>query len=141
MSEPIGFCEGRFYMLSNFSAHQVVYEGVRYATSEHAYQAAKFSDLVQREKIMQAPSAFLAREYGQSLDGRVESFDKIGVIKNIMREKMVQHDDVRKALRATGDAEILKNHPDDDGFWGMGPDGSGQNNMGKIWMELRAEII
>lgn len=137
----IGFYEGAYYSLSNFSAHQVVYEGQMYATAEYAYQVAKFSDPVQREKIKHASSAWLAREYGQSHEGRTPNFDKVVVIKNIMRLKLQQHEDVERALRTTGDAIILKNHPEDDGFWGTGRDGLGQNIMGKIWMELRAEIL
>ena len=141
MRKKIGFYEGDYYGLSNFSAHQVLYDDVLYVTSEHAYQVAKFSDPAQREKIKNALSPFLAREYGQSADGRTKNFDKVGVMKKIMRAKLQQHDDVRHMLLATGDAEILKNHPGDDGYWGVGPDGRGQNIMGNIWMELRNEII
>lgn len=140
MSEQVGFYEGDLYGLSNFSAHEVVYEGVLYATAEHAYQVAKFSDSAQREKIRSATSAFLAREYGQSPFGRTENFDKVGVMKAIMRAKLQQHVDVQEMLRKTGDAEILKNHPGDEGYWGTGPDGRGANVMGKIWMELHAEL-
>ncbi|OGH62816.1 MAG: hypothetical protein A2848_00495 [Candidatus Magasanikbacteria bacterium RIFCSPHIGHO2_01_FULL_50_8] len=140
MNNQIGFYEGDFYSLSNFSAHEVVIEGVTYATAEHAYQVLKFSDSAQREKIKGAASAWLAREFGQSKKGRVENFDKIAVIKEIMRAKLLQHEDVRAALIKTGDSIILKNHPGDDGFWGCGADGTGQNVMGKIWMELRNEV-
>lgn len=139
MAAPVNFWEGKYYLLSNFSAHEVEYLGVRYKTAEHAYQVAKFQEATQRERIAQAPSAFLAREYGQDLVGRVADFDKVGVMKAIMRAKLEQHVDVRAALLETGDADIRKNHPEDD-YWGTGSDGDGQNVMGKIWMELRDEL-
>lgn len=56
--DKIGFYEGRFYILSNFSAHEVEYGGVVYATSEHAYQVAKFRDPETREKIKNAAGEF-----------------------------------------------------------------------------------
>lgn len=138
--QAVGFFEGRLYSLSNFSAHQVTYEGVEYMTAEHAYQVLKFADPNQRQKIKDAPSAFLARQLGQTKKGRTPDFDKVAVMKEIMRAKMRQHQDVREALLSTGSATIFKDHPDDDGFWGSGRDGKGQNVMGKIWMELRDEL-
>jgi len=135
----IGFYEGPYYMLSNFSAHELEYNGEIYKTSEHAYQVAKFVDPDMREKIKHAPSAFLAREYGQSKEGRTPDFDKVAEMKKIMRAKMEQHEDVRKALLATGEAIIEKNYPTAY-FWGTGEDGSGENVMGQIWMELREEL-
>lgn len=134
----VNFWEGKYYLLSNFSAHEVEYLGVRYKTAEHAYQVAKFEGATQRERIAQAPSAFLAREYGQEQEGRMQDFDKVGVMKTIMRAKLEQHADVLAALLETGDAEIRKNHPE-DAYWGTGADGAGENIMGKIWMELRDE--
>ncbi|TAL20189.1 NADAR family protein [Patescibacteria group bacterium] len=138
-TEKIKFYEGSYYLLSNFSAHKVEYKGVLYMTAEHAYQVAKFKNPIVRKKIKEAPSAYLAREYGQLQTGRKENFDKVTVMKEIMRAKLCQHRDVRELLRQTGNAEIEKNHPDDY-FWGTGTDSNGQNIMGKIWMELRKKL-
>lgn len=135
----IQFYEGPYYLLSNFSAHQVEYGGEVYMTSEHAYQAAKFEDPDRRRQIANAPSAYLAREFGQAEAGRKLHFDKVAVMKEIMRAKMVQHEDVQRMLEETGDAILEKNHPDDS-YWGTGADGKGENVMGNIWMELREEL-
>lgn len=59
-------------------------------------------------------------------------------MKEILRAKIAQHDDVRSALRETGTDEIVKEEPLDP-YWGTGPDGNGRNELGKLWMELRAE--
>ncbi len=135
----IKFYEGPFYLLSNFSAHKVVFEGEEYMTSEHAYQVSKFSDIEIRKKIKEAPSAFLAREYGGSKNGRKEPFDKVSVMEKVMKAKLEQHDDVKRMLIKTADKIIEKNHPEDY-FWGTGENGSGENMMGKIWMKIRKEI-
>lgn len=136
----IGFFEGPWTCLSNFSAHKVVFEGEEYQTAEHAYQVAKFSDPEVRRRIRMAPSAYLARQYGQTEAGRAAPFDKVAVIKSVMRAKFLQHEDVQRALRASGSAVIEKNIIDCS-FWGTGPDGTGQNVLGKIWMELRDEFF
>jgi predicted NAD-dependent protein-ADP-ribosyltransferase YbiA (DUF1768 family) len=83
----IHFYEGSFASLSNFSAHTVTYNGTTHMTAGHAYQTAEFVDVDTQNKIISAPSAFLAREYGQVAEGRTLEFDKISVMKEIMRAK------------------------------------------------------
>jgi hypothetical protein len=51
----------------------------------------------------------------------------------------MRHADVREALLATCDAEIVE-HTSNDRYWGNGGDGSGRNMLGKILMEVRAEL-
>lgn len=136
----VKFYEGEFAPLSNFSAHQVRYKGVLYFTAEHAYQCQKFNDKKTQEKIRKAPSAFLARELGQITRGRKENFDKVVVMKEIMRSKLLAHTEIQSLLKKTGKKEIIKNHPLDS-FWGTGKHGKGDNMMGKIWMELREEFF
>lgn len=58
----------------------------------------------------------------------------------IIHEKAKQHEEVRVKLLETGDVEIIENSTDDF-FWGCGNDGTGQNNMGKIWMQIRNELV
>ncbi len=110
-------------------------------TAEHAYQVAKFSDSQMKEKIRLAPSAYLAREWAQVKEGRRSDWEeeKVKVMKEIMKAKVLQHEDVLNALRSTDNKVIEKNHPLDF-FWGTGEDGSGKNVMGKIWMEIREEL-
>ena len=64
-------------------------------------------------------------------------------MKSLMRAKAEQHEEVRKALIDSGDLVIVKHidtYPPGDGFWDDGLDGKGENQMGKIWMELRDEF-
>jgi predicted NAD-dependent protein-ADP-ribosyltransferase YbiA (DUF1768 family) len=44
-----------------------------------------------------------------------------------------------KCLLETGDREIIENSPVDS-YWGIGPDGRGENMVGKILMRLRKEL-
>ena len=61
-------------------------------------------------------------------------------LQSIILEKVKQHAEVRDALIATGDEEIVEENPDDD-FWGTGKDGRGENQTGKILMRIRNELL
>ncbi len=64
-------------------------------------------------------------------------------MKDLMRAKALQHQDVRKALLGTEDAQVVKHittYPPGDGFWDDGEHGEGKNEIGKIWMEIREEL-
>jgi predicted NAD-dependent protein-ADP-ribosyltransferase YbiA (DUF1768 family) len=58
---------------------------------------------------------------------------------NILRLKLAQHEYVRRKLLATGDRDLIEDSWRDD-FWGWGPNRDGQNMLGKLWMEIRAEL-
>jgi ribA/ribD-fused uncharacterized protein len=53
--------------------------------------------------------------------------------------KFTQHDDLKKVLLDTGDAELIEDTTSDY-YWGNGTNGTGKNMLGKILMETR-EII
>ncbi len=138
---PIHFYEVRAYWLSNFSSFAVYYQGVHFQTSEHAYQAAKF---VVGTAAWNG-SAFATSAHESMLSARRNSHcqwpdwehRKIAVMKEIVAAKLSQHDYIQKKLRETGNRELIEVSPVDS-FWGWGPNRDGRNELGKIWMELRA---
>jgi ribA/ribD-fused uncharacterized protein len=91
---------------------------------------------------MRAPSAHEAFKIAQANKYlQVEYWDEIKVpeMRGILRDKADQHEYVRRKLLATGDRELVENSWRDD-FWGWGPNRDGQNMLGKLWMEIRAEL-
>jgi ribA/ribD-fused uncharacterized protein len=56
-----------------------------------------------------------------------------------VRAKFTQHEELRKILLATGDAEIIE-HTGKDSYWGDGGDGGGRNMLGKTLMLVRDEL-
>ncbi|MFA5107001.1 MAG: NADAR family protein [Patescibacteria group bacterium] len=137
----ISFYETQYYMFSNFSAHAVEYRGDLFMTAEHAYQAAKFDDDAIKSEIQSARSAYAAKEIArQHKTKRISNWDqkKVQIMEEIVRAKYRQHGDVQKALKESGNEEIIENSPIDS-FWGTGADGNGRNELGKIWMKLRLE--
>ena len=136
------FYEDKHYELSNFSAHSVEFNGVVYMTCEHAYQCQKFDDQSIKDKIMEAKSSFLAKKVSRENSNFIRNnwnSIRLSVMENILRAKASQHKDVHDSLLNTGDNVIHENSPTDL-FWGCGVDMSGESNVGKIWMKIRAEI-
>lgn len=150
----IFFYEQDFYPFSNFSAFTLQWCGHRFDTSEAAYHWMKFPssvgisqhDLVTREairySIIIAPSAHEAFKIAErNRDYRRIDWDdvKVGVMRELLRFKVNQHEYVKRKLLSTGDRELIENSWR-DGFWGWGPNQDGQNQLGKLWMEIRSEL-
>lgn len=138
------FYEQWYYVFSNFSPHAVEIGGVRYATSEHAYQAAKCTDPQGKAEIIAAKSPLQTKhisnkKYRHARDPEWDD-KKLSVMESILRAKLEQHQEVHEALIRSGNEEIAEDSPVDY-FWGRGTDGTGQNHLGKLWMKIRAELI
>ncbi|WP_374668825.1 NADAR family protein [Ramlibacter sp.] len=142
------FYEQEFYVLSNFSAFSLMWQGHRFPTSEHAYHWEKFSPgqtdgkVDVRAEILNARSAHDAFKMGRQWGSlRRPDWDevKVEVMRGILRAKADQHEYVRRKLLATGDRTLIENSWRDD-FWGWGPNRDGQNMLGRLWMALRTEL-
>jgi len=128
---------------SNFSAHAVNLKGKVWPTSEHYFQAQKFAGQPDEEEIRLAKSPMVAAWMGRSRKRPLrldwESV-KLDVMREVVRAKFTQHDDLMIILEATGDA-ILVEHTTRDRYWGDGGNGSGENWLGRILMEVREELL
>jgi len=143
MSQTIEFYRtGDAYgCFSNFSAHKVVI-GATWPTVEHYFQAQKFLDDELRKKIMTEPSPMVAARMGRNRAWPLRPDwrrIKDAIMRDGVRAKVAQHHDVRETLLGTGEALIVE-HTRNDSYWGDGGDGSGKNMLGRILMEVRAEL-
>jgi len=140
-NDAVYFFSPAFDPLNNYSAHAVEIWDKVFPTAEHAYQWKKFSAAAPdvAEKILLARSAETA---GKIADENKLKFpatwhdEKVAAMEEILRAKLEQHDDVRDALTRTGNRTIVENSPVDS-FWGAGPNGDGQNMVGKLWVKIR----
>lgn len=142
--DRVRFYEHDFYPLSNFSAFSMQWKGERFDTSEHVYHWEKFpGDAVLRAMIRNAPSAHEAFKLAEKNKHRISTPNwpdaRIEIMGQILRAKVAQHEYVKRKLLATGDRLLVEDSWRDD-FWGWGPDRSGKNMLGAIWMEIRAEL-
>jgi ribA/ribD-fused uncharacterized protein len=134
-------------VLSNFSAFKVKVFGELFDTSEAAYHWAKFDEpnSVSRAiqvAILEATSAHEAFKLAEKYKSLVRSNWKsirVKTMRTILNAKVDQHEYVRRKLLATETRELIEDSWRDD-FWGWGPNKDGQNQLGKLWMEIRSEV-
>jgi hypothetical protein len=127
---------------SNFSAHPFKLKGKIWKTSEHYFQAQKFAGTEHEEEIRLIDSPMVAARAGRSRQKPLrEDWEVVrdDVMREAIRAKFTQHEDLRKILLETGDA-ILVEHTANDRYWADGGDGSGLNMLGKLLMELREQL-
>ncbi len=139
----VNFYTPKFYALNNFSPNAIEVNGELYPTAEHAYQAAKLLGDEAKHAIKQARSPLEAQRLANTVYKASRDPDwpdkKLPVMEKILRAKLVQHEEVREALKATKNEAITEDSPTDY-YWGEGKDGTGENNLGKLWMKLRSEL-
>jgi ribA/ribD-fused uncharacterized protein len=134
--------EGRWGFLANFSTHSIRLHDRTWRTVEHFFQAQKFAGTFREDAIEQTSSPSSAKALAKSW-ARYKRRDWSGVRLLIMREaiwaKFTQHNDLALLLLSTDEKNIVEktNH---DRFWGCDQDGRGSNMMGKILMEVRADL-
>jgi ribA/ribD-fused uncharacterized protein len=133
---------GPYGEFSNFSPHSVELKCRIWPTSEHYFQAQKFSGTEHEEAVRRAKSPMMAARMGCSRERPLRA-DWEAVKDQLMREavwaKFNQHAKLRSLLLSTGDAELAE-HTVNDRYWGDGGDGTGENRLGNLLMELRNQL-
>lgn len=127
---------------SNFAAYPFLLDGLRWPTSEHYFQAAKFAGTAYAEQIRTAKTPKLAAAWGRArtipLRADWEAV-KEDVMRAALRAKFAAHADIRQLLLDTAAEEIIEASPIDY-YWGSGQDGTGRNRLGALLMELRSML-
>jgi len=133
--------------------------GLMVPTSEHAYMANRFKDIqiqlaVAAARGLETSNAIykdglaakkLAHELidaGEELSS-ADPIARIALMRRVVRQKIDKNDSIRTLLIGTEQQEIQEGNDWGDTFWGVSPvgSGSGQNNLGKIYMGIRADLI
>lgn len=126
----------------NFSSHGFELDGVYWKTVEHCFQAQKFAGTNHFAAIHRARTLADAKELGRTTEIPLrqdwESVKDSVMLRAVYR-KFETHADIRKRLLDTNEEEIVENAPGDY-YWGCGADGSGQNRLGKILMDVREQL-
>jgi ribA/ribD-fused uncharacterized protein len=161
LPEPVFFFAGNpalneYKEFSNLHEAPIQIEGITFPTVEHYFQWAKakqFGDAGAQAKILKTASPKTVKSLGK----KVTPFDagqwderKDQVMRTAVKAKLMQHPEILKKLRDTGDRLIGEADPRDK-YWGIGTSADtsfakqperwkGQNKLGKILMELRTEL-
>ena len=135
--------KGRYRFLSNFYTCDVEYEGMTYPSTEHAFQAAKFSDIEKRKQIQRCSTANQAKNLGQDPVGFRADWHKvrIHIMHKIVKAKFMQHPNLKEALHATENQQLQEGNLWHDSFWGVDlRTGKGSNKLGKLLMLIRRQF-
>lgn len=138
--------EKPYGVFSNLFRRGIVFEERHYPTAEHAYQAGKARKEEVREWILSAPSPSLVAMAAHGLyvwdiapNWSKTKFDRM---RDVLRAKFLQHEDLREILISTGNARLVEVGTVDNEVnrvWGE-VNGKGKNMLGVLLMEVRDEI-
>lgn len=136
MTLDIDSFDGKDRFLSNFYPAPVTYEGLRFPTVEHAFQAAKTTDVILRQVIARLPTPGLAKKHGRVLMLRA-GWDnmRLDVMRMLLAQKF-SDPTLRARLVATAPAKLVEGNTWGDRFWGV-CQGIGENHLGRLLMEIR----
>ncbi|HZI16282.1 MAG TPA: NADAR domain-containing protein [Myxococcus sp.] len=113
-----------------------------WCSKEHYFQAQKFEDPADQEEVRQARTPMLAARMGRDRKRKLRrdwESTKVSVMRDAVRARFSQHEDLKRLLLDTGDAKLVE-HTTNDDYWGDGGDGSGKNMLGRLLMEVREEL-
>lgn len=128
---------------SNFFPAKFTIDGKTYPTVEHYFQAMKFPNnpAFQDQVIGQKTPAGAKKMGATKIIPLRPDWDAVReeVMAKALRAKFTQNEALKKLLVETGDKKLEEASPTDS-FWGTGKNGNGQNRLGELLMELRAEL-
>jgi len=139
---------GDYRFLSNFYPIEggMLYKGIIYPTSEHAYQASKVERYNEKLQIAELPTAKKAKIAGRHVDC-VSNWEqiKVAVMLDILRAKFSNpHTTLVNKLLLTGDLALLEMNTWHDNLWGVCScanclDEVKHNLLGKLLVQVRTE--
>lgn len=127
---------------SNFYLFPVVIDGVSWPTSEHYYQAHKYTDPELMERVRAAETPMAAAILGR--DPNIPKRPDWDTYKDIamevaVRAKFSQNQYLQLLLLSTNEA-VIHEHTKSDCYWGDCGDGTGKDKLGILLMKLRSEL-
>lgn len=139
---------GRYYFLSNFADIPVTFEGLTYKNAEAAFHAAKIEPSyaidpktgATRQTFTTLPPN-KAKALGRRVNIRPDWNDiRLSIMTAIIRNKFAT-EPLKSQLLATGSTELIEGNTWNDQFWGVDTRSwQGENNLGKILMQVRDEL-
>lgn len=137
----IKFFQDEYRFLSNFYSCRIEYEGLKYPSVEHAYQAAKTLNTADKLLISMASNATEAKRRGRYVQIRPDWDEvKLGIMAKLLIQKFNNVGLANKLLMTNG-LELIEGNYWHDLFWGKcycsKHYGLGDNNLGQLLMEVR----
>lgn len=131
---------GNYFFLSNFYPCSISYDSFTFSCVEAAFQAAKCAN---REDMSQFQTlgAAEAKKLGRRISLR-QDWDsvKVEIMRDLLHLKFSSIE-LAQMLLSTGSEILQEGNTWNDTFWGVNAHtGQGRNVLGKLLMEVRAEL-
>ena len=125
--------------LSNFHLEPFTYKDVIWPSSENAYQAMK--GYPSQYELFASLKPMDSRNLGQRIQLPKDwNYEKYNAMYEVLTAKFKQCPIAREVLTSTKDYYIEETNWWKDQYWGVF-EGVGENNLGKILMNLRTSIL
>lgn len=131
--------------LGNFYEAPIQFNGLTFRNSEAAFQAQKFvayPQFMQQFTTLSGEQAYRLAKDNMTFIRSDWHQVKVQIMGDVLTAKVAQHPEIAEWLRATGSATLNEHKPvkGRDVFWSDDCDGSGQNMLGKLWMQIRSSL-
>lgn len=140
---------GQLQFLSNFNTNPFVVPtlGVPVASGEHAFNALKTLDPVQRAHVLAAASPGTAKKRGQAVTLRTDwdTGARVMAMQQVLQAKFAPGNEHAQLLVATGNTLLVETNHWHDQFWGdcYCPRHAhivGTNMLGQLLMSIRCHL-
>lgn len=144
---------GEYAFLSNMYCCQIEYDGCKFPSAEHMFQAYKFKKFMKPEAfrtfckglLKMSPSQIknYAKKCAPVKSGEWDTI-RVDVMRLCIRCKFDQNIALRNKLMLIGDTELIEYNYWGDTFWGKAlqknGDFVGENMLGRLLMEYRDQL-
>lgn len=138
---------GEYRFLSNFYPSPMVIDGVSFSCNEQWYVFNKCRDAADQKAVLKLNKPGAMKRFGSQQPVKHNWAEiKLDVMLRGLRAKFSQNADLRARLVRTGTRQLIEGNWWGDTFWGVnynaerGPVGEGQNHLGRLLMQVRAEF-
>jgi hypothetical protein len=160
ITKDISF-RNEYFFLSNLFPCNIIYENKLFKSSEHLYQYLKVQDTKNgewwKETIRTAIEPKIAKSLAQNdkMPKKFDELEKYG-FKNLKEMKLSfmrialyekfynskEKNELQELLINTKNFELIERNTWKDVFWGVySKTNKGQNNLGKLLMEIREQLL
>lgn len=132
------------YYLSNFYEHPMKVNGQSFKSNEHFFQASKARTPEDFEYVRASPTPGISKKRGREIKMRGDWDNmKNTIMMQGLRIKFADPE-LRQRLLDTGEDTLIEGNNWHDVYWGRcdcsDHGGDGQNWLGRLLMQLRAEL-
>lgn len=137
---------GKYSFLSNFYNSPIVINGLTYSTVEHYYQSQKFEQKELQETVRNSTTPSRAKRIGRKHKLRDDWEEVKEDVMFVALKKKFENEPLKIKLIGTHPNILIEGNYWHDNYWGFCTcskcrDIKKQNNLGKILMRIREELI